>query len=174
MNEDEIEISDELEKEDNNISDRITQYLANDDIIVKKKKERTEFNKKIKEDLKPLLERKDKLETYIIKYYDKKQIDELDLNINGIPNGKLIKHETVRRKPIKLELVQECIVKEIGREINGDKMIISKDKLGKIIENIVSEIEKNRPVTTKIELKRKQNKDRIKVDDKIKKIIKNL
>jgi len=174
MSDDEIEINDELEREDNNISDRITQYLANDDIIVKKKKEQSEFNKKVKEDLKPLLERKEKLESYIIKYYDKKQIDELDLNINGVSNGKLIKHETVRKKPIKLELIQECIVKEIGKEIDGDRMVISKDKLGKIIENIVSEIEKNRPITSKIELKHKRNKDRIKVNDKIKKIIKNL
>jgi hypothetical protein len=165
---------DEVEREDNNISDRVTQYLANDDIIIKKKKEKTDFNKKIKEDLKPLIERKEKLEKYIIKYYDEKKIDELDLNINGVPNGKLIKSEVTRKKPIKLELIQECIVNEIGKEINGDKMIINKDKLGKIIENIVSEIEKNRPVTTKVELKHKQSKDRVKINDKIKKIIKEL
>jgi hypothetical protein len=155
------------EEENNDISDKISQYLANDDIIVKKKKEKSDFLKNLKEIMKPLTERKEKLEKRIIEYYDKKKIDELEVNVKGKPNGKLIKHETTRKKPIKLELIQDCILDSIGKKIiNNESIVLNKEQLVEIVNNIIDEIEVNREVTRKVELKHKNpRKPRVKMAD---------
>jgi hypothetical protein len=134
----------------NELLDHIIKYVQIDNIIRDKRKE-------IREDIKVLNERKKRMEVFILKYLD--DINQEQINIDG--TGKLKKNVSQVKGAIKIDNIKKSIEDGIKKEgvIKDDK------RLSILLDSILDLIDKNRPVTKRVYLKRieeRKKKDTIK------------
>ena len=85
--------------------EKIVKYMKTDDLI---RKETLDY----KEKLNTLKEQKEELETYILRYLD--TVEEDQINIDG--NGKLAKCESVRKSGINKDIIKESIYEQLKKE----------------------------------------------------------
>ncbi len=85
--------------------EKVIKYIKADNLI---RKETTEFREKIN----TLKEEKQDLENFIIKYLDMQE--ENVVNITG--SGKLTKYESIRKKSINKDIIQQTIYDQIKKE----------------------------------------------------------
>jgi hypothetical protein len=134
----------------NELLDHIIKYVQIDNLIRDKRKE-------IREDIKVLNDRKKRMEVFILKYLD--DINQEQVNIDG--TGKLKKNVSQVKGAIKIDNIKKSIEDGIKKEgiIKDDK------RLSVLLESILDLIDKNRPVTKRVYLKRiaeRKKKDTIK------------
>jgi len=143
-------MTDEEENNKDVIQDKIIKYIKTDDIMKKKSKEFKDKNKVLKE-------RKDKMEDKIINYFNKQGETKIDIIDNGKIITQIIKTENIVKKPITIELIQECIINECKKE----KLFSDKKKFISFVENTLNMIEDKRPIFKKTVLKKKDVRTRI-------------
>lgn len=123
----------------NELLDHIIKYVEIDNLIRGKRKE-------IREDIKVLNDRKKKMEVFILKYLD--DINQEQINIDG--TGKLKKNVSQVKGAIKIDNIKKSIEDGIKKE----GIIKDEKRVAVLLEGILELIDKNRPVTKKVYLKR--------------------
>lgn len=108
--------------------ENVIKYVKIDDLIKKKNREIRELKKN-----------KKTCEDYIIKY-----LDEIDESIIDISNGKLKKNEYKTKKPLNKQIIQKTLLDEF--------------KDADTVNKLLDMMNKNRPVTVKVSLKRTNNR----------------
>lgn len=129
--------------------EKVVKYIKTDNLI---RKETAEFREKIN----TLKEEKNDLESFILKYLDFQE--ENVINIQG--SGKLTKYESIRKKGINKDIIQQAIYDQIKKE----KLIDDDEKLKELVEATYNVMEGKREKTTKTVLKRtfiKEKKEKI-------------
>jgi hypothetical protein len=137
--------------------EKVIKYVKTDNLI---RKESTEFREKIN----TLKEEKQDLENFILKYLDLQE--ENVINING--SGKLTKYESIRKKGINKDIIQQAIYDQIKKE----KLITDENKIKDLVEATYNVMEGKREKTTKTVLKRtfiKEKKPKVEKVEKVEK-----
>jgi hypothetical protein len=129
--------------------EKIVKYMKTDDLI---RKETLDY----KEKLNTLKEQKEELETYILRYLE--AVEEDQINIDG--NGKLAKCESVRKSGINKDIIKESIYEQLKKE----NIIKDEKKIKELADLTYDTMEKKREVKKKVYLKRTM--ERKKKDDK--------
>lgn len=119
--------------------EKVIKYVKTDNLI---RKETIEFREKIN----TLKEEKQDLENFILRYLDVQE--ENVINING--SGKLTKYESVRKKGINKDIIQQAICDQIKKE----KLVTDDKKLKELAEETYNIMEGKREKTVKTVLKR--------------------
>ena len=134
--------------------EKVIKYIKTDDLI---RKETLEY----KEKMNTLKEQKEDLETYILRYLD--TVEEDQINIDH--NGKLSKYESVRKSSINKDIIKESICEQLKKE----NIIKDEKKIKELAELTYDTMEKKREVKKKTYLKRtfeKKKKEGKQVDKK--------
>lgn len=119
--------------------EKVIKYVKTDNLI---RKETTEFREKIN----TLKEEKQDLENFILRYLDIQE--ENVINISG--SGKLTKYESVRKKGINKDIIQQAICDQIKKE----KLVTDENKVKELAEATYNIMEGKREKTVKTVLKR--------------------
>lgn len=130
--------------------EKVIKYIKTDNLI---RKETVEFREKMT----TLKEEKQDLETFILRYLDFQE--ENVINING--SGKLTKYESVRKKGMNKDMIQQAICDQIKKE----KLVTDDTKIKEIADATYNIIENSREKTVKTVLKRtfiKEKKEKAK------------
>lgn len=122
----------------NEFKDKVISYVKIDDIIRKKN-----------EEVKELKEKKKEFEEFIIRYLDAH--DKNFINLNG---GKLVKSETESKGALKPEIIKDAL----SEGFTNERIVTDEQRSKEIIERIMDLMEKKRPVTKKVNLKRQFDK----------------
>lgn len=139
----------------NEFVDKITRYLATDDLIIKKNKEHNEEIKVLKND-------KLELENYILKSL--KDMEEEYVNIRG--KGQLTRVDKVTKGTVKVTNIKESIEEGIKKE----NLIEDPEKQMEFINEVLGMIDARRPKKIKTSLKRTfERKPRKKTEKKVQK-----
>lgn len=123
----------------NDFYEKVIKYVKTDNLI---RKETTEFREKIN----TLKEEKQDLENFILRYLEFQE--ENVINING--SGKLTKYESVRKKGINKDIIQQAICDQIKKE----KLVTDDNKVKELAEATYNIMEGKREKTVKTVLKR--------------------
>lgn len=129
--------------------EKVIKYVKTDNLM---RKETSEFREKIS----TLKEEKQELEDFILKYLDFQE--ENIINIAG--SGKLTKYESVRKKGINKDIIQQAIYNKIKEE----QLVTDDKKLKEIVEATYNIMENSREKTVKTVLKRtfiKEKKEKV-------------
>ena len=130
--------------------EKITKYFHIDETIKDKQKE-------LRLQMKALKTQKTDMEKYIISYLE--AINEEFVNIQG--TARLTKTTTNTKGAIKVDNIKMSVIDGIKKQnINLDER-----KIGELLDSVVDNIEKNRPLKTKTYIKRTKDKP-IKSNDK--------
>ena len=119
------------------LMEKIIKYIKIDDSIKEKQKE-------IREQMKVMKTQKESMEKYIITYLE--SINEEFVNITG--TAKLTKTITNTKGAINYDNIKLSVVDTLK------KQNIDEDKIKGLIEDVINNVEKNRPVKTKTYIKR--------------------
>lgn len=119
--------------------EKVIKYIKTDDLI---RKETLEYKEKIN----TLKEQKDDLETYILRYLN--TVEENQINIDH--NGKLAKYESVRKSSINKDIIKESICEQLKKE----NIIKDENKIKELAELTYDTMEKKREIKKKTYLKR--------------------
>mgnify|MGYP003340605319 FL=1 len=132
------------------LMEKIVKYIKIDDTIKDKQKE-------LRLQMKALKTQKTDMEKYIISYLE--AINEEFVNIQG--TARLTKTTTNTKGAIKVDNIKMSVIDGIKKQnINLDER-----KIGELLDSVVDNIEKNRPLKTKTYIKRTKDKP-IKSNDK--------
>lgn len=142
--------------------EKVIKYVKTDNLI---RKETADFREKIN----TMKEEKQELEKFILRYLEIQE--ENVINING--SGKLTKYESIRKKGINKDIIQQAISDQLKKE----KLVTDDKKLKELVEATYNIMEGKREQTVKTVLKRtflKEKKEKKPKENKIKdKPIKN-
>lgn len=119
--------------------EKVIKYIKADNLI---RSETVQFREKIN----TLKEEKQDLETFILRYLDYQE--EKIINING--SGKLTKYESIRKKAMNKDTIQQAICDSIKKE----KLLTDDTKIKELAEHTYNIMEDKREKTTKTVLKR--------------------
>lgn len=135
------------------LMEKIIKYIKIDDSIKDKQKE-------VRDQMKVLKTQKEEMEKYIISYLE--TINEEYVKIGE--SAKLTRTVSQTKGAIKQDNIKVSIFDQLKKENMGD------DKINELLENIVDNIEKNRPVKTKTYIKRTKAKEKKDVNKSIRDI----
>jgi hypothetical protein len=125
------------------LMEKIVKYIKIDDTIKDKQKE-------LRLQMKALKTQKIDMEKYIISYLE--AINEEFVNIQG--TARLTKTTTNTKGAIKVDNIKLSVIDGIKKQnINLDER-----KIGELLDSVVDNIEKNRPIKTKTYIKRTKDK----------------
>jgi hypothetical protein len=125
------------------LMEKIVKYIKIDDTIKDKQKE-------LRLQMKALKTQKVDMEKYIISYLE--SINEEFVNIQGA--ARLTKTTTNTKGAIKVDNIKMSVIDGIKKQnINLDER-----KIGELLDSVVDNIEKNRPIKTKTYIKRTKDK----------------
>ena len=135
------------------LMEKILKYIKIDDSMKEKQKE-------VRDQMKVLKTQKEEMEKYIISYLE--TINEEYVKIGE--SAKLTRTVSQTKGAIKQDNIKVSIFDQLKKENMGD------DKINELLQNIVENIEKNRPVKTKTYIKRTKAKDKKDVNKSIRDI----
>jgi len=135
------------------LMEKIIKYIKIDDSIKDKQKE-------VRDQMKVLKTQKEEMEKYIISYLE--TINEEYVKIGE--SAKLTRTVSQTKGAIKQDNIKVSIFDQLKKENMVD------DKINELLENIVDNIEKNRPVKTKTYIKRTKAKEKKDVNKSIRDI----
>lgn len=127
--------------------EKVIKYIKTDDLI---RKETLDYKEKIS----TLKEQKDNIETYILRYLDTIEEDQIKIE----HNGKLSKYESVRKSSINRDIIKDSIYEQLKKE----NIISDEKKLKELVELTYDTMEKKRDVKKKVYLKRTFEKNPMK------------
>lgn len=135
------------------LMEKIIKYIKIDDSIREKQKE-------VKDQMKSLKSQKEEMEKYIISYLE--TINEEYVKIGE--SAKLTKTVLQTKGAIKQDNIKVSIFDQLKKQNMGD------DKINELLNNIVDNIEKNRPIKTKTYIKRTKAKEKKDVNKSLRNI----
>ena len=123
----------------NDFFEKIIKYVKTDNLI---RNETKDFREKMK----TLKEQKEDLEKFILRFLELQE--ENVINING--SGKLTKYESVRKKGINKDIIEQAISDQLKKE----KLFTDEKKIKELVEATYKIMEDKREKTVKTVLKR--------------------